>query len=414
MIASRRAQAARRVVAAAPWFWLVVPAAWSASACDDTTTTTSDAVYTEVYIEPTSFRGQVPCSALPGGMKSFVGTLVDVTAKGADTDGALRVVLPSSPPAPCTTRVGFSSVSAGHYYVGEVDAFDRDVCVAGAPSAGCIVPLGTTPGGAPTGARVMVEQATGAIVAPRWSTRCGDPSVPGSLAPTSLQAPTEALYLTPVPLRGCEPMSLGGGSGTVVTTGLRVEAKALLGTLACGVDAESIERIELSLSVVGAAASPAPLPQTTCGTDVEVEGLEPAKTYLVNALAYAPGATVPRWGATCSATTAGGLQVPTKCDPLREAGVLLVRSAPLLAAFGAGCTANGDATVLARLDGTLVGVARSTSGACAADLRFAELPAGSYTVVVTASKTDGTEAFRTTCRGEVVPGQESLAACDVP
>lgn len=383
------------------------------SACDDGTSSSTDVVYTEVYVEPTSFRGEVPCSALPGGMRSFVATLIDVSAKGADADPALRTTLASSLPAPCTTRVGFATVTAGRSYVGEIDGFDRDVCQPNDKPPGCIVPLGSTAGGPATGARVMIEEATGAIVAPRWTTSCGDPTIAPSTHPTSFDAPTESLYLTAVPLRSCRPMALGTGSGSIVATNLRLDGAAILGGLTCGAEPAQVDRLEVTTTLVGDPAgggsTPAPL---ACGQPLVIEDLLPARSYLVNVLAYESGATVARWGTTCSATTSGGLTVPMACEPLRQDGALIVPSAPLLTAAGAGCTPNGDAPVIARLEGTLVGVAARTEGACAADLRFSGLPAGSYSAVVAAFKADGTQAFQTLCRGEIVPGRESTALCD--
>lgn len=410
MIASRRGFTARSR-STSLLAVLAVSVLASLAACDDGTSSSTDILYTEIFVEPTSFQGEVPCSALPGGMRSFVATLIDVSEKGADTDPALRTTLPSSLPAPCTTRVGFASVTARRSYVGEIDAYDRDVCLPNDRPAGCIVPLGSSAGGPATGARVMIEEATGAIVAPRWTTSCGDPTIPPSLNPTSFDAPTESLYLTAVPLRACRPMVIGTSSGAAVSTNLRIDGAALLGPLVCGAEPGNVGRLELSTTRAGDASAAVPSPELACGGIATVSDLQPGRAYIVDVLAYEPDATAPRWGTTCSAIASAGLTVPAACDPLREDGALVVLSAPLLTAAGAGCTPNGAAPVVARLDGALVGVAQKTEGPCSADLRFGGLPPGKYSVAVTAFAADDNQIFQTLCEGTVVPGRESFATC---
>lgn len=381
-------------------------------ACNDGAAGASATLYTEIYVEPTSFRGEVPCSALPGGMKSFVGTLTDVSATGADKDPALRTGLSSSPPATCTTRVGFSSVTTNHFYVGEVDGYDRDACAPGDTSPSCIAPLG----GSASGSRIMVD-ASGAVVPPRWTTTCGDPTIAPSLAPSAFDAPTESLYRTAVPLRGCKPMTLGGGTTAVVTTGLQLAVGQLLGALTCGDAPGTVARVEASLGAAGGVTpggTGGEAKSAGCGGDLTFVGLSPKTTYVATVFAYEDGAGVPRWGTRCSGTAAGGLVVPAACEPLREEGTLLVEAAPLLESFGAACNAGEAALVLARVEGSLVGAGRSTVGPCAADLRFGALPRGSYTVSVFGYRLDGTEAFRVLCHGDVLPGQETRASCDAP
>jgi hypothetical protein len=383
--------------------------ATAALACDDSTSSTSDAIYTEVYIDPSAFRGNVPCSDLPGGMRSFVATLIDVTATGADTEPSLRVALASSPPTTCTARAGFSAVTPGHFYVGELDGYDREVCPASAPTPGCIAPLG----GATSGSRVMVDD-TGAVVAPRWTTSCGDPSIVGTTRPVELDAPTEALYLTAVPLRSCVPLSVSGSPTNPTASGIRVDSSAVLGALACGADPGQVDRLEVEVSVVEStgsipvAVSP---PQLVCGASVTVDNLDAGKTYFLDVSGYEANATTARWGARCSATVSGGLIVPAACATLREDGSLVVASTDLVGGQGASCSVGTD-EVVDRLEASLVGLGRTTSGACTADLRFGGLVAGSYTVAAVGLLADGTEAFSTVCRGDVMPGQQTIATCD--
>jgi hypothetical protein len=384
--------------------------AGSAVACDDVTSSTTDTVYTEVYIDPSSFRGEVPCSDLPGGMKAFVGTLIDVSATDANTEPSLRVALPSSPPTGCSSRTGFSSVTAGHFYIGEIDGYDREICPAAAPTPGCISPLG----GATSGSRVMVDDA-GAVVAPRWTTACGNPAVVGTTRPTEIDAPTEALYLTPVPLRACVPMTLGGSSTDPTTSGVRIDSSALLGSLVCGAEPDQVDHLEVSVSVVesgGSAPLAAAPPPLFCGASAVVDHLEAGKTYLIDVLGYEANATTARWGARCSATASGGLTVPAACAPLRDEGSLVVPAAALISGQGVACNEGQDKVVVDRLEASLVGVGRTTSGVCTADLRFGGLASGSYSVATVGFSADGTEAFSTVCRGDVIPGLETIASCD--
>lgn len=378
--------------------------------CDDSTTSTSDAVYTELYVDPASFRGAVSCSELSGGMQAFVVTLIDVTTTGADIDPSLRVALPSSPPTACTARTGFSSVVPGHFYVGEIDAYDRAICPASGATAGCISPLG----GPISGSRVMVDDA-GTVVAPRWTTTCGDPTIVGSTKPTELDAPTESLYLTAVPLRACVAMSLDGSSAGPVSSGARIDSSALLGELSCGLSAGQVDRLDVSVSVLeGGVESPLATldPQLFCGASVNIGDLDPGKTYLFDVAGFEADATTARWGARCSATVAGGLIVPATCATLREDGSLRLLARDLIAAQGATCTTGQDQQAIARLEASLVGVDRTTSGACNADLRFGELAAGSYTLAAVGYTADGSAAFSTICRGDVMPGQETIVSCD--
>jgi hypothetical protein len=59
-----------------------------------------------IVVDPRQFDDGVPCVAAPGGMRVYVATLFDIEP---DNDASI-FTLPSSPPTPCTTSVGFGYV----------------------------------------------------------------------------------------------------------------------------------------------------------------------------------------------------------------------------------------------------------------------------------------------------------------
>jgi hypothetical protein len=91
---------------------------------------------TSVSVDPAAFLGSVSCSNLPGGIGSYVATIVDVT------DPNNRFTLPSSPPTPCSQSAYFQNVNVGDLYIAHVDGYTQ--------TADQLVPLcGALPPGNP-------------------------------------------------------------------------------------------------------------------------------------------------------------------------------------------------------------------------------------------------------------------------
>jgi hypothetical protein len=97
-----------------------------------TDTTTSDTSTTEgapiVEIDPAGFLGDVLCADVPGAMRSYVVTFVDLGPETDDgsTAPGYPVALPSSEPTPCSQRVAFTNGVVGHRYVAEIDGYEED------------------------------------------------------------------------------------------------------------------------------------------------------------------------------------------------------------------------------------------------------------------------------------------------
>jgi hypothetical protein len=131
------------------------------TATTDTTLTAAAAAAAAqpiLEIDPAEFLSVTPdlvCADLPGGMRSYVVTFIDLgpdTADGASASG-YPLALPSSAASPCSQRVAFSNGVVGHRYIADVDGYEEaaadlvGVCSSTPPYAAC---LGT--GKAPIGA----------------------------------------------------------------------------------------------------------------------------------------------------------------------------------------------------------------------------------------------------------------------
>jgi hypothetical protein len=174
---------------------------FSASACiTGSNTLDVPTTLTMITADPAAFVGSSACGTR---LRRYVVTLADVTEASA------RQLL-SSPPTPCTQLVSFTEILTGvpsdpgipivvgELYVGAIDGYDSDDLTpdfAGSPS---------------------MHDSTGAHVAPRWSTTCGQwPSslldasqtTGDSAIPPSLLAPVQAKQSTEVFLLGCVPFA---------------------------------------------------------------------------------------------------------------------------------------------------------------------------------------------------------------
>jgi hypothetical protein len=138
----------------------------SLPSCDTTDSTAVDTfAVTSVALVPDEFLNSgIAC--VPGGMRTYVATLVDVTPSRNESDPRRgELALPSSAPTPCYAELRFERVVIGREYAADVQGYDRED----------IVPIGCYPDATPgcAGSPVMVDRATGVYVAPRWKTSCG-------------------------------------------------------------------------------------------------------------------------------------------------------------------------------------------------------------------------------------------------
>lgn len=290
-------------------------------------------VPTRMVVQPQDFLGSVPCVAAPGAMRSYQVTLLDVTE---DLPGPQSepFALPTSSVVPCEVPVGFQFVVPGHRYVARVAAFDLDPSELSQPSPGY----------------PAVVDASGRVVAPRWTTTChGTPEAlaaaqgvdlgaggAGSAAQGgaggaggegAMDVPRGALAVTnaQVPVRGCEPLVDGGES----PTGLVVRLDSALIGLRCGTGPDevasfSVEHESLPPGNFSAACGDAvvvtPLP---AGQDVEVSvtavaaSSDSAGAGGAGGAGGAPNGVAPRrWVTRCTGRTLAGALVPASCEPL--------------------------------------------------------------------------------------------------
>lgn len=277
------------------------------AACDATTDTTATVVTvpTSLTVDPSTFLGAVDCSNLPGALKSYVATLSEIT------EGKPAVELASSPPTPCSQPIAFRYVLDGHSYTVAIDGYD-------VPAAG-LVPCG----GSGSGSRYMLPApgvpnracadalvASGGPVAPRWSTRCGDIA-------SSPIINEEVIATCAGPLSDL---------GTSAPTGITIDPRASLGSLACVADGGTITRFDIKADDPGQTnhlgldcATFASLdPQTFSYT----KSLVPGATYTfhlgAHAVDEASPAAGPRYTAECSVVAQAGFTVPAVCGPFTQ------------------------------------------------------------------------------------------------
>lgn len=244
----------------------------------------------------------------PGAMRSYIATLHDVSV-----DPPLQgFALPSSKLIPCQQDVGFSFVAIEHEYVARVQGYDRDDLrpqAAGSPNA---------------------VDSDGRVVAPRWTTECGQ--LPngaagaansdsdsqgeggddggGTAAPGFSVAGITATSNFTVYTSYCLPLTLHGPpSDTLVSVRLDQARREL----ECG--DESGELAEFTVELTGATTDPL---SADCTGTVEFGGLEAGQDYEFNVLAFEAGADEPRWQTTCRAMAWSGTVTPASCDPLSE------------------------------------------------------------------------------------------------
>ncbi|MCC6644457.1 MAG: hypothetical protein IT374_02665 [Polyangiaceae bacterium] len=331
---------------------LALPCLLALAACGSTSADTGIVPYTDLHVDPETFRGDLPCGTAPGSMRSYVAKVWDVTGQEAvDLSGATPVVV--SPATQCAQSAAFSLVEPGRFYVATLDAYDV--------SAPC-----------------LDASTCGAVTAPIASTDCGFGPGPDTPAPPPVEGQlfgppdaTQALYLRRVLLRGCRPMV--GAAST------RVSSRDLVAGVGCGLDAAHVERLRF----VRAGVAPY---DVLCGDSISLASVgavgDRAAVY-----GYARGEQSPRWGASCE-VGAGGLS----CGPLSERGAVVVRGADVCDAATGTFTARD------------VSGGAEVEASCGSEAAFNDLSVASYTILVGG---DG----RGTCRAVVAPGQRVVASC---
>jgi hypothetical protein len=352
-------------------------------ACGSTSTTGAPLLPTLVVVRPERFLGQVPCLDTEGAAKLYVATLADFTPNlfGRPEATATSFTLASSPPTSCHLPVGFGFVTAGHQYVADIQVYDRSDLV---PAA--------------TGGAVMLDPE-GNYLAPRWTTTCGQkPEVTG-------QGPTICASNVLATVKGCIPLANAAAPAETIVA---LRPKGALGSLSCGDSAGQIA----SFVVVPEAAGLAEQTATSCDAELSYAGLEPGQGYTFDLYAYEPGATAPRWGATCLAHPSQGVTVVADCDPLTDQGSLVVDLGAWLASAQQACGAGGVTEVTVSVftpNGVVVRTSRMPD--CALPLTFDTLLPGAYPIRVSASTSAGA-GLAGDCDAVVMPGKTTVATCD--
>lgn len=360
--------------------------------CDDSDAL--DPVYTvptSVVIDPAAIRDIVPCSDAQGAMRSYVATVTD------RTDPEHEITLPSSGPTPCSQRVDFRFVVAGHVYTAVIDGYEQ--------RASELAPVG----GEGSGSRHMVEATWGEAedqapeVKPRWRIGCEPPrDSDGSLRPVQEGASS--------PLERC---TLDEDRGSTTPTTIEVDPGAALGSLRCAGDGGEISAFDVRPvgsglpAVLGVACPPAEPVRYSAG-------LVPGQEYEFRIEATGPGGA---WAATCQARAAEGITVAAACTPLSSQGALSIPIGDALAAAGLVCGADGLESYIARIESLasppVIGPVQSNAVPCDEDARIAPLPPGLYRATLRSASAETDSPPIAACEGEVKPGATTVAACSV-
>ena len=374
---------------------------------------------TLIAVQPVDFLGDVACLDAPGAMRRYVATIRDVTDDLLGEGGPdLEFELASSPPVSCHQTVTFGFVVPGHEYVAEVQGFDRTD----------ISPFGGAGSGSPT----MLDR-DGQIVTPRWTTECGRATGSGDAqdagdaldagdtgdggdvgdgggaaeagATDPLIKPARSVEFLTVPVRGCHDLVDHGSLGP---TSILVDLSGALGTLSCGAEAGQVATF--SARLFGSAAAT----EVACGESVPFEGLTAGVTYDFEVLAFENGSTTPSWSTRCFQTALAGVERKASCDLLSDRGSLTIDIEALLAQVGEVCGANGYPRARAVVSPTTPGPAIIEGPvACDTPIVLADLSAGSYEVVVTTVRADGSAGPSASCETTVLPGAAATANCVV-
>jgi hypothetical protein len=319
---------------------------------------------TLIEVAPSAFLGTVPCLSGEGSMSRYVATLVDTT------DEAEPFVLPSSPPIPCNSAVGFSLVVPGHTYAAEVDGYDRDDLEPIAP-----------------GVRDLVDPTTRELVTPRWTTVCGGRPADQVIAVAEVERVISGCAL----LTDSSPPSDVGAA--------RIDTGDVLGSLSCGDEEGAVARVEAR--VAGVTSS------VTCGEAIEVSGLSADAATRIELAAFEEGATNPRWGALCTATPVAGVTAPADCATLSDRGAIEIDLPALLEGASLAC----DEVLELRIISPDETVRSVSPPGCSRVFRVGDLPPGDVTILVESTLSDGSAGVTSVCSAVVAPGLVASSDC---
>jgi len=339
-----------------------------------------------VSVSPEDFLGTLPCLDAPGAMRTYVAVL---RHRGpADDDGvagehgypqgvggeggAPAGIDPaeSSPLLACTSTIGFGMVRPDHRYLADVYAFDRDDLELATPAGD----LG------PWDAPVVIDEATGDPVAPRWTTRCA--------AITARQAIVRRFH-------DCEPLTDHAPGGPAV---VEVNLDTLAG-VECGVSPGQIERFDVT--------GPAGVVSVACGETLTFEDLPAGQSLVMPVLAYEAGVAEATFGTTCTADVHAGVTVTASCDPLTDEGALEVDPAAAASALGLDCSTLAELT----LQYDDAPPRRVLPSDCHRPVQFPGIARGVQSVSAVAMLSDGSTSGEAACTGSVVPAQRVVATC---
>lgn len=335
-------------------------AALGLAACtEDSTTSYDDLITTAIAVDPQVFLGDVPCSAQPGALQSYVATITDVTEPTAP------FTLPSSGPLPCSVTALFRYIVLGHVYTAQVDAYDV--------AAETLAPFG----GSSSGSRVMLD-ASGVAATPRWTTECSEPAL--------AQEFSEAV------VGACAPLEDSGAEGPTV---IRVDPTRTLGALDCEtVPSFDIHPDDASLpGVVGLGCGAG-------GVDFGEE-IVAGTTYSFGVTASLGAAPL---AARCFATAVAGRTVTATCDALTSKGSLAVAFADVVPPAGPTCGDGADTFEVQAFPLSGSGTYLSGTVSCLDEVRFTALEPGLYGAKVIARSADGATVWTALCGASVAPG----------
>jgi hypothetical protein len=189
---------------------------WGCSTSSTSTTTTTSS--TLLRIDPSAFQGDLACAE--GMLKSYTVTLEDLVCD-ADAAGVVtHQKLPTVGPIPCTEPAFYGSppIVAAHDYQAFIDGYDRD--------ADTLEPTAT-------GSREMKVKGTSGVVAPQWTTTCGELTAaactgnPDAEAFVPFRPPTLIFGGVTNELEGCValvPVELDGGGEASIPPDASVDA----------------------------------------------------------------------------------------------------------------------------------------------------------------------------------------------
>lgn len=348
---------------------LAMPAviAWGNVACSDGSGgSVVTPAPTLIEVSPAAFLGSVPCGEQPGTLRTYTATLTDVTL------GMEEFRLPSSAPVDCTRSVVFGNrpgelqwLVPKHSYVATIQGYDRalDELVQAA-----------------SGSDVLLDAATGAPVAPRWTTRC-DPVRSESQLTRRVQR--------------CEPLATEEPPG-------EASIEVVLPLEECAEMEPPLEEfvVRRGGEVIGRAP---------CGESVTVLSVPSGAFATLELLAYAADSEVAAAGTLCTAQALAGARVSAVCDELTSKGSISVAVESVVAALGVPCRELAELTLT--LEEVDVPALRVPGGECRGVTGFGDLDPGPYTIVVQPVLLGSTVPNPVRCTAEVEPGLSATPVC---